>query len=477
MKKIFSLSPKHALIGVALFILTTSSALFAQNIGINVSGATPSVNAILDLNTGNSNNYGLIIPNVTLGASLSTFSPPIANAPTAADVGMMIYNTGGAQAVGYYYWNGASWVAVSAGGGSVTGANDGMSLNGTNVILGSNFGSVLGKLTQNTEIPFNGNNLTFSNVGGGGNLGIDLPASTSAGQALEIGQTTNTIRVDGLATGNTFNAAPSAVTTYMMYNNASGDMYSIPAGTNGQVLSQTATGPSWQAAPVTSITGTAPIVVSPTNGAPVVSLQGTAGTVCYGTGGGSSFTLVGTAPAGTTASASSNYLQSQGAATPKWVQPVARVPIPLDAIGVAATVGKYYVGVEGGAASINFAAPTPIAGGDAAADLGAGYIATSNGTFSKVNGWLLVQTAMSVTISVYKFTPVNAQASATTLAGTLLGTTTVVASVTNDTYSFEVDGNAGTTFNKGDWIVVFSNVSVAGNLFDSGTLEVTYNVQ
>jgi len=59
---------------------------------------------------------GLIIPNVTLGALLTTFNPPIANAPTAGDVGMLVYNMNGPQAVGYYYWNGTTWVVVGGGG-------------------------------------------------------------------------------------------------------------------------------------------------------------------------------------------------------------------------------------------------------------------------------------------------------------------------------------------------------------------------
>lgn len=104
-----------------LFLFIGVSSLgFSQNIGINTTGATPSSNAILDLNTGNSNNVGVIIPSVTLGASLATFNPPILGAATAADVGMMVYNSGGTQAVGYYYWNGTTWVSVDGGLSSVT---------------------------------------------------------------------------------------------------------------------------------------------------------------------------------------------------------------------------------------------------------------------------------------------------------------------------------------------------------------------
>jgi len=97
-----------------ILFIAISFGLNAQNVGINTTGANPSINAILDLNTGNSNNLGLIIPHVTLGTSLTIFSPPIANAPTIKDTGMFVYNMNGAQAVGYYYWNGTTWVNVSA---------------------------------------------------------------------------------------------------------------------------------------------------------------------------------------------------------------------------------------------------------------------------------------------------------------------------------------------------------------------------
>lgn len=102
-----------------VFLFAASIGIDAQNVGINTTGATPSANAILDLNSGNNYNLGLIIPHVTLGASLATFNPPIANAVSTKDTGMIVYNMNGPQAVGYYYWNGSTWVNVSgAGGGS-----------------------------------------------------------------------------------------------------------------------------------------------------------------------------------------------------------------------------------------------------------------------------------------------------------------------------------------------------------------------
>ncbi len=98
-----------------LLFSVVSTALFAQNIGINTTGATPSQNAILDLSTGNTHNMGLLIPRVVLGASLNTYSPPMAYASTGKDSGMMVYNwVATNQPIGYYWWSGTTWVSVSA---------------------------------------------------------------------------------------------------------------------------------------------------------------------------------------------------------------------------------------------------------------------------------------------------------------------------------------------------------------------------
>lgn len=153
-----------------LVYLFTTTLVKAQNVGINTTGATPSINAILDLNTGNSNNLGLIIPNVSLTA-LATFNPPIANAVTAGDKGMMVYNTNAAvgSGVGYYYWNGATWVSVGGGGGGLTAANNGLSVTGTTVQLGG-LTTAPAPLIQNSVIS-----------GSGFSLDYDLGAYTATG--------------------------------------------------------------------------------------------------------------------------------------------------------------------------------------------------------------------------------------------------------------------------------------------------------
>jgi len=116
-----------------LLFASISTTLFSQTVGMNSSGATPSSNAILDLNTGNTFNQGVIIPHVELGSSLSTFG--LVGSATTKDTGMLIYNSiSSRQSVGIYYWNGTTWVGLSGAGSgwSITG-NSGTSP-GTNFL-------------------------------------------------------------------------------------------------------------------------------------------------------------------------------------------------------------------------------------------------------------------------------------------------------------------------------------------------------
>jgi len=92
----------------------------AQNVGINPAGTTPNSSAVLDLNTGNTftspNGKGLLVPNVAL---TSTTDAVTVNTPATS---LLVYNTATAGASpnnvvpGYYYWNGAKWVAFSGNG-------------------------------------------------------------------------------------------------------------------------------------------------------------------------------------------------------------------------------------------------------------------------------------------------------------------------------------------------------------------------
>lgn len=98
-----------------LAILITSGSGFAQNVGINATGAAPSAWAMLDIAH---SSKGLLIPRVALSA-LNNAAPIGSGMP----VSMLVYNTATAGTSpnnvvpGYYYWDGAAWVAFAGTGG------------------------------------------------------------------------------------------------------------------------------------------------------------------------------------------------------------------------------------------------------------------------------------------------------------------------------------------------------------------------
>lgn len=96
--------------GFVLFVLT-GAFVKGQNIAINTTGNAPVASAILDLSNNKTNgNLGFLGPYVSL-----TGTNDVATVPAPA-TGLIVYNTNtvaGANAVspGYYYYNGALWVA------------------------------------------------------------------------------------------------------------------------------------------------------------------------------------------------------------------------------------------------------------------------------------------------------------------------------------------------------------------------------
>jgi len=104
----------------AVISLGFNGLLMAQNVGINTTGATPNASAQLDLNTGNTftspSGKGLLIPNVAL---TGTGDATTVGSPATS---LFVYNTAtagvGSTAVtaGFYYWDGAKWVAFFGSG-------------------------------------------------------------------------------------------------------------------------------------------------------------------------------------------------------------------------------------------------------------------------------------------------------------------------------------------------------------------------
>ncbi|MBK8228631.1 MAG: hypothetical protein IPK70_15830 [Flavobacteriales bacterium] len=102
-KDLFELFVCIALAG--LFVLLSSGAAFGQgNVGIN--NPAPHAKSLLDLT---SSDKGLLTPRMTAAQRTAMF--PIADATAK---GMLVYQTDGA--IGFYYYDGAAWQMLQAGG-------------------------------------------------------------------------------------------------------------------------------------------------------------------------------------------------------------------------------------------------------------------------------------------------------------------------------------------------------------------------
>lgn len=98
--------------------LTISSAVFAQ---VGIGNTNPSPSSLLDVRDGN-NDKGILIPKVDI--------PNLANAnpvttATAADEGLLVYNTNTTTGPGYFYWNGTRWMPIDSGKNWYLGGNSG----------------------------------------------------------------------------------------------------------------------------------------------------------------------------------------------------------------------------------------------------------------------------------------------------------------------------------------------------------------
>src|ERR1700739_4939848 len=180
-----------ALVKIVLgLIVSLPEISYAQNIGINSTGTAPNPYALLDLNTGNTftnpNGKGLMIPNVSLSSTtditiFGSVTPPIS---------LLVYNTNAAMTsgwAGYWWWNGAKWVAFlnSTGlgaGWSVTG-NTGTTASTS--AIGSDVNNNFIGTTDAKDFVVATNNLERMRVTSGGNVGLGLQSPSTM---LEVAQ-------------------------------------------------------------------------------------------------------------------------------------------------------------------------------------------------------------------------------------------------------------------------------------------------
>lgn len=116
---------KLKLLILNVFFLHLCAGVYSQTVVMTDDPAytTGNASSMLDVK---SISKGLLIPRVTLTASLSSASPVSSPA-----TGLLVYNEGANQPVGFYYWNGSAWTSMgvaSSADGSETKINAGTSV-------------------------------------------------------------------------------------------------------------------------------------------------------------------------------------------------------------------------------------------------------------------------------------------------------------------------------------------------------------
>jgi len=187
---------KNKIVLISVIINIWVGTLNAQNVSISSNGGTPDASAMLDIQSGS---MGLSIPNVALTGLTS--SSPIVSAPKT---GLIIYNTATAGTSpnnvvpGYYYWNGAKWVAFSGNG-----SNNWSLAGNAGTTAGTNF---IGT-TDAVDFVAKANNTELIRASAGGYVGINNP---TPGAQLDVAAGTTTVNTAVNATG--------SINDYLQFN-------------------------------------------------------------------------------------------------------------------------------------------------------------------------------------------------------------------------------------------------------------------
>jgi len=359
--------PKILVLGGFLSFSAFNS--FAQNVGINATGATPNSSAMLDIS---STEKGLLAPRMTQVQR---------NAISTPATGLLIFQTDNTS--GFYYFDGAAWTQVG-GAGSVgatgatgptgpagpAGAQGIQGATGATGAAGAAGAQGIQGLTGATGTA--GTNGTNGTNGTAGATGATGPAPSGTGI---VTVSSGTLGTPGALTGDVTTSGAGLATT-IADNSVDGTDIDLGSSANGGLMYY--------------------------NGTDWVNLAaGTAGQV----------------------------LQTNGAAAPTWVTKSNKFIVNTAVSFTPANATTNYSFVTGGALTTNVMGPysttTPTSVPYYAVLADAALNATSSCKLTKISGHIQNYTyinAGSGTIYIYKYSPVNNTAYNTNLTGTLLNT-------------------------------------------------------
>lgn len=171
-------------------LLLSFTGAFAQNVGINSTGAAPITSAALDVDMANK---GVLIPRVAL-TTTAAFAP-VTGTATAS---LLVYNTATAGVSptnvtpGFYYWDGAQWVRIATGSGTA------WLVGGNTLAATGNFGTI-----SNNNVDFITNNVVRGRLSNLGEFFIGTTNTVLAGDLMNgVGNTTFPWAVNGYSSFN-----------------------------------------------------------------------------------------------------------------------------------------------------------------------------------------------------------------------------------------------------------------------------------
>jgi len=190
---------KHLILLLMLFF---TSVAYAQ---IGILTDTPHASSALEIE---STNKGLLIPRITLSTNIN--SPDPVSGPA---VGLLIFNSGANQPVGFYYWSGSKWVSTSF-------SLDNWSITGNSSTSVSN--NFLGT-TDNKHFAIRTNNNERMRVESDGQIVIgDTSPNNDADLFTVEGNSTQNSAINAYSPGYGFYASAGSIGFLGMVNNESG---------------------------------------------------------------------------------------------------------------------------------------------------------------------------------------------------------------------------------------------------------------